>query len=95
MTSHPVVLRAASLPGASKAYVVDEAVEDRERFGAVEPGCSADVAVRDRSRPGELEDDVGELGRREPQARRRLERPAQSVRAADALTLLLEEALVP
>lgn len=63
-----MVSDAAAQSCAPEAAVVDEAVEDCECLGAVEAGRGADVTVGDRTRRGEVEDDVGEFGAAELQA---------------------------
>ena len=62
-----MVFRTSALSGAHEPSLVDEAVEEGKRFGAVQAGRGADVAVRDRPDLGESDDDLRGLGGAESQ----------------------------
>jgi hypothetical protein len=72
----------------------DEGVEDRKARDTIQACCSADVGVGDRYIGGETFDHVGELGRREREARGRSKRACECVGRAAALAMLAEESAI-
>jgi hypothetical protein len=82
------------LSGPDEAALPDQTIEDGERFGAIESGRGANVAVADWSGLGKLGDDVGEFVGGEPQTGGRSDHPTESVGRAPAAAVLFQEPLV-